>query len=297
VIVGTPSRHFGDGGPRLAHLVAWCMDGFAKQVADLLNRVNQLDAPELRREVLSIGESWLGFADTNWVEVLEDRPEVTLRRDGASSAAWLVGKRVLVLGCGALGYPATEFCVRAGASAVTVVDKARVTPGILVRQPYLDEDIGKFKADGLAARLNRIWRTTTVTSRNTHAINAYGNPTAETPPFDLIIDPTADNGVRAAMEAARTQASGPWPPVFTLLIGHQARHGLVALARPDATGSGHDIFRRFGLAVTGQHRTAFKTSPTTSTRTRPGARPFSPNPAARRRRSSARPPRSAHSPG
>ena len=52
------------------------------------------------------------------MRVLENRPEITRRRDEGSPPAWLAGKRVLVLGCGALGAPAAEACVRAGAAAL-----------------------------------------------------------------------------------------------------------------------------------------------------------------------------------
>ena len=81
---------------------------------------------------------------------MEARPEVTIRRDSGTPAAWLAGKRVLVLGCGALGAPAAEICVRAGAAEVTVADNGIVRPGILVRQPYQDADIGQYKAIALA---------------------------------------------------------------------------------------------------------------------------------------------------
>ena len=72
--------------------------------------------------------AWLEQATTTWIPVMEARPEVTLRRDSGSSAAWLAGKRVLVLGCGALGAPAAEICVRAGAAEVTVADNGIVRP-------------------------------------------------------------------------------------------------------------------------------------------------------------------------
>ncbi len=256
VMVGTPSRHLGRG-PRLAHLVAWRLNSLAEEIANLLARVNRLDAPELRQEIVALGGSWLSVANTNWLRVMEDRPEVTMRRDAASSATWLAGKRILVLGSGAIGAPAAEFCVRAGASAITVVDNDLVTPGILVRQPYRDDDIGKPKAEVLARQLRRIRPATTIIGQVADAITAYDSPHGDIPPFDLIIDATADTGVRAALEVARTHAPGAWPPVLSMLIGHQARRGLVALASPGATGSGHDMFRRFGLAVNGPHHTAF----------------------------------------
>jgi len=81
---------------------------------------------------------WLTEASTTWIPVVEARPEVTRRRDTGTSAAWLTGKRVLILGCGALGAPAAEICVRAGAAEATVADNGVVHPGILVRQPYED---------------------------------------------------------------------------------------------------------------------------------------------------------------
>ncbi|MGA5305754.1 ThiF family adenylyltransferase [Nucisporomicrobium flavum] len=260
VVVGTPARRLGDGR-RLAHLVAWRLDSFAERVADLLARVDALQPlpaiVELRRDVVELGRSWLDFASTDWISVLEDRPEVTLRRDGRSSASSLRGKRILVLGCGAIGAPAAEYCVRAGAAEVTVVDDATVKPGILVRQPYVDDDIGKPKATVLAQRLAGISAETKVNGVHVDAITAYG-PAGEQPPvFDVIIDATADSGVRAALESARSTSPGGWPDLITMLVGHQARRGMVAIARREATGGGHDIFRRCGMAVNTTHRLGF----------------------------------------
>jgi integrative and conjugative element protein (TIGR02256 family) len=256
VVVGTPSRGLGHG-TRLAHLVAWRLDTFTEKVAELLTRVNRLDLPELRTEVLELGQSWFDLAGTDWLRVLEDRPEVTVRRDHTSSAAWLAGKRILILGCGALGGPVADACVRARAASVVLVDAGIVTPGILVRQPYIDAEIGKPKATALTTRLRAVNRTTTVRARVTDAVSMFTAPNTAVSDVDLIIDATADIGVRAAIEVARSRSKAAWPPVITMLVGHQARRGLVALTRPDATGAAHDTFRRLGLAVTGQHRTAF----------------------------------------
>jgi len=51
---------------------------------------------------------------------------------------------------------AAEICVRVGAAEVTVADTGVVHPGILVRQPYEDADIGQYKAVVLARRLNNV---------------------------------------------------------------------------------------------------------------------------------------------
>ncbi|WP_432991033.1 ThiF family adenylyltransferase [Dactylosporangium sp. CA-233914] len=256
VLVGTPSRSLGHG-PRLAHLIAWRLDTFTEKVAELLTRVNRLDLPDLRADVLDLGRSWFNLASTDWLRLFEDRPEVTVRRDHASPAAWLAGKRILILGCGAVGGPVADACVRARATSVTVVDNGVVTPGILVRQQYTDADIGSSKAVALTARLEAISRTTTVRPMVRDAVSMFTDDALLYLNVDLIIDATADIGVRAAIEAARSRSTTAWPTVVTMLIGHHARRGLVALARSEATGAGHDIFRRLGLAVTGPHRTAF----------------------------------------
>src|SRR5262249_2281868 len=73
-----------------------------------------------------------------------------------TAVSWLRAKRVLILGCGALGAPAAEHCVRAGVTSLTVLDEGIVTPGILVRQPYRYHDIGRAKAQAVAQRTNTI---------------------------------------------------------------------------------------------------------------------------------------------
>ncbi len=67
----------------------------------------------------------------------------------AKPAQWLLGKSVLVLGCGALGARIAEHCARAGVRKLVVADNNAVGTGLLVRQPYEDADIGR--RQGIAA--------------------------------------------------------------------------------------------------------------------------------------------------
>ena len=195
--------------------------------------------------------AWLEQATTSWMPVMEARPEVTRRRDSGSSAAWLAGKRVLVLGCGALGAPAAEICVRAGAAEVTVADNGVVGPGILVRQPYEDSDIGQFKALALARRLNQIHADERVSALPQDIITTVLTDEMPASQFDLIIDAAANAAVTSRLEYCRAQSPGDWPAVLTMIIGHDARRGIVALARPGASGAGRDILRKLGLAACG----------------------------------------------
>ena len=153
LLIGTPSRRVDD--VRLAHLAAWRLGGpgqvLAGAYADFRHRPGR---QELLGKVGEVTRDWLAGASVRWMRVLENRPEITRRRDQGTPASWLAGKRILVLGCGALGAPAAESCVRAGAAALHLVDNGLVTPGILVRQPYTDADISQPKATvpGRAAR-------------------------------------------------------------------------------------------------------------------------------------------------
>lgn len=246
VILGAPLRRV-DGTARLAHLAAWRFDDLGSQITSLLSRTRVGSTVEVQDEVLALAHKWIGFAETKWMEVYENRPEVTRRRDDNTASAWLLGKRVLVLGCGALGAPIAEHCVRAGVASLTVADNGSVSPGILVRQPFADADIGRPKAAVLAERLTHIRRDLVVNPVIDNVVSALFGPSAGPPAFDLVVDASADIGVRTALEHTRAARRADWPPVVTALFGHQATRGLVALSLPGATGAGHDIFRRTAI--------------------------------------------------
>ena len=246
LILGTPSRRI-EGTARLAHLVAWKFDELGTDIADLLGAVEIGSSEPLKGKVADLASRWLSFAKATWMVIFEDRPEVTQRRDANTAATWLNGKRVLIFGCGALGAPIAEHCVRAGVSALSVIDKSAVSPGILVRQPYTDSDIGYSKAYTLANRLSEIRRDLSVQHTIGDVMTNYLSEDADPPAFDLVIDATADGGVRAALEHARARSRDEWPPVVTALFGHSAERGLVTVSMAGATGAGHDILRRTAI--------------------------------------------------
>src|SRR3546814_1156416 len=92
---------------------------------------------------------WMVEAKVRWCTVLENRPEIVIRRDIESHTSQLRDKRVLLFGCGALGSAIAECALRAGARSLAVVDNGIVKPGHLVRQRYSDADIGRAKANAL----------------------------------------------------------------------------------------------------------------------------------------------------
>lgn len=252
VLLGTPARRV--DGRRLAHLAAWRFDDLGSDITSALSSTRRLhdqgdaEMGELHEAIREIAHRWLDSAQVRWSQVHEKRPEVTRRRDRRTSATWLAGRRVLLLGAGAIGAPVAEQVVRAGVCELVVLDNGAVTPGILVRQPYTDADIGVAKATALAARLNALDTTHPVLGLVRNAtrlfVGSESDPRLEPSRFDLVIDATADVATRAALELARRTHRAAWPPTATMLVGHRATLGVSTLSLRGASGAGHDILRR-----------------------------------------------------
>lgn len=254
LLVGTPSRRMQEAALR-QHLVCWRFNDIGRLITENVIFANSDQAAlahlgELAQKLLP---DWIANTETSWVRVLEDRAEVTIRRDTNSSASWIRGRRILVIGCGALGGPIAEFCVRGGAAAVWVIDEDIVTPGILVRQPYTDDDIGVNKAVALSTRLNRIRSDQPVQPATGSAEAVLLADSAGAPDVDLVIDATANNTVAALIELRRNQHCETWPPIMTVAIGHDARRGVVLVSKRDATGGPREVMRRLALAGRTHH--------------------------------------------
>ncbi|MFI5893777.1 ThiF family adenylyltransferase [Actinoplanes sp. NPDC051513] len=249
MLVGTPSRRV-EGDVRLAHLAAWKLDALSGRVTDLFAQIRDLraskESAKLQDEVRDLAFSLFDSSRIAWMDIMETRPEVTRRRDQDTPSRWLAGRRLLVLGSGALGAPVSELCVRAGVKELTVADSAVVKPGILVRQPYTDADIGRGKARALASRLSAIRDDLDVEPSHGNVRTKFFAPDQDLSAYDLIIDATADASVRSAIELARKHAAVR-PPLVTMVIGHNAERGLVTTNLPAATGAAADTFRKVSL--------------------------------------------------
>jgi predicted acylesterase/phospholipase RssA/molybdopterin/thiamine biosynthesis adenylyltransferase len=256
VILGTAMRRAADGTPR-QHLTAWRI---ASEHADhLTDAVSRYSSDERRRELgeeaLKDVVDWIVDADVEWCPVREDRPELVERRDSQSPMQCFVGKRVAIWGCGALGGPIAEAVVRAGASQVILYDNASVHPGVLVRQPLLDEDLGRAKATVLADRLRRIFPATGVSA---HVDDVLTGPLGRTDWHDgseIVIDATASTAVQSKLERARRRHPQN-VTIITVLVGHTAEHGLATVARPSHSGAGADTLRATKLGCTRSARLA-----------------------------------------
>jgi hypothetical protein len=188
-------------------------------------------------------------APIRWAEVYDSRPEVIFRRGTGRPAGKLAGAKVLLLGCGALGAQIAEHCVRAGAARIHVVDRDTVSPGVLVRQPYEDSDIGLPKAMVLAERLDWIRPETMVSGSMADVLSLDLPGGLELGPPDLIIDATASRTVATRLERTRRDAPNAWPTLVAVGIGQTATAGIAAVTPTGFAGAGVDLLRKLGLAT------------------------------------------------
>ncbi|RYB90060.1 hypothetical protein EUA06_11655 [Nocardioides glacieisoli] len=253
--LATPGRRV--ESDRLAHIVAWRFTGIGVDAVRFLRQIGRLKEPppELVEKVHAFAQDWIDTAKVAWIRVHEMRPEVTRRRDEGSPGRWLAGKNVVLLGAGAIGAVVAEQCVRLGCQNLVIVDDGVVGPGILVRQPYYDRDVGHAKAEALASRLNTITHEDVVTAVTDDCRDLFidghsggGNPFwLSMDSCDLVIDATADAGTRAVLERLRVSQRSSWPPVITMLVGHQATRGLAIVAGAGASSSSHELLRRVAI--------------------------------------------------
>ena len=133
------------GGP--PHLLAGRLPA---NVADhLRRRVRTRKSPLITVNADSIGID----SPVEWSPVSDERDAVTTRRDIDRPVNGFLDKTVHIWGCGGLGSWIAEFVARAGARKIVLCDPGRITGGLLVRQNYVETDIGANKAEALRNRL------------------------------------------------------------------------------------------------------------------------------------------------
>ena len=200
LVVGLPMRRAADGTAKL-HIAVWSTE---KEVAKLLSSALPKEGDD---ETLAAGRAkfaqdlygLLADCPIAWSHVLDDRPEIIVRRDLKTVAACLKDKRMLILGCGALGSWTAELAARAGAAAIDLVDNGIVKPGLLVRQNYRLADIVSNKAAALHTRLLDVSPSLSVEHFDQDALAFIRSDEARFESYDLVIDYTASSMFQMAL--------------------------------------------------------------------------------------------------
>jgi hypothetical protein len=153
-------------------------------------RLDSIAVAALKRTSRAVLDARIG-----WCAVSDERETVSTRRDVQSGAANFLASRVVLIGCGALGSWMAEFIARAGATSIFLSDPATISGGLLVRQNYLECDVGREKAEALAHRLRQISDRLQVSVATTADDAAFFGAFSSA---DFVIDATAN--VAAGMQ-------------------------------------------------------------------------------------------------
>ncbi len=245
VVVGTPMRGI-VGEAAHQHLSVWRIDRGTMHLlwAALPREDDSRELSEIRDALLRCA----AVVPVDWCPVREARPEVTRARDENSPVQWWKGKTVEVWGCGALGGTIAEHLCRAEVGRLVLRDNSRVAPGVLGRQNFEDWNIGDGKAAALAARMKRIRPDLDVVSEWTDLTVSPRIDEDWSNGADVVFDVTASPTVSKRLEMLRARHRTP-ASLVGMMIGHEARNGLVVTALPDATGGTADAVRKARLAL------------------------------------------------
>lgn len=166
------------------------------------------DNPGRRAFVLDLFEKRSGSIDLIRCTGREASLDFVTERNLKLGSASLKGKRIAVVGCGAIGSHLSRYLVQAGAGnseELLVVDNQTLVPGNLGRHLLNFSDLGRPKATALAAELRRFHPDTRILSFDAEVKDVW----LQLMSADLIIDATGVEMVGEFMNAkalARRQA-------------------------------------------------------------------------------------------
>jgi len=266
VVLGAPMRGV-RGGQLRQHLTVWRIEPDSVKLLNLqrttINLVDKaaglvLDATEvsetvaehfknaveLHSSVVELVVGWAEKAKTKWCRVRECREEVTVRRDESCPLEAIRGRTVEVWGCGALGSHIAEALVRGGVKRLILRDSGEVAPGVLLRQRFDDDDIGRCKAAATAQHLQRLRLDCDIEASGTSVLRDPLGDAVFTAGSDLIVDTTASRVVQYRLEEVWGQVEGDQKPaVCTLMVDATASYGMLALSHGEHTGCSWDVLR------------------------------------------------------
>lgn len=257
VCIGTPSRGIaGDVKQRSQHLQFWEIGAVDVKKLRLSSKACDIDARyrgqenygEIRELVNSILDDlwkWSRESTVEWCNVIENRPEILIRRDAGTPMDWFKGKAIALWGCGALGSLVAEHLVRAGVSRLLLYDNKCVGPGILVRQNYTREDLGCAKSTALKRRLLQIAPEIEIVDNKENLYLSTLNDNRWDKEVDLVIDATASLRVRSKLESVVAKSPSKIP-IAAMMISARARHGICSYVPPSQTSATYDVYRCLG---------------------------------------------------
>ena len=245
------------GGTADQHLFVWKIpDRTANDLRNLCKkykRVNDQTLEHLLKKSEAIVADLLESKESLiHCRVYDQRPAVSDRRDKKTPLAHLMGKSVTLWGVGGLGSYIAEMLVRAGVRRLRILDYGRVNPGLLIRQDYVDEDIGERKVDALCKRLRVIDPDVEVEATAANLLRAERAMEASLADTDLLIDATASRRVAMIIDRYLI-ANGPQEFAIAS-VGNDvsATRGLITFTPANGRLGPTDLLHRAYLALCDQ---------------------------------------------
>ena len=242
------------------HLVVWRIDDRGandlRKIARRRKRYTDTSAKKTVAKGTAVIVQWKqSTGRLRYCKVYEDRPQVIVRRDGESGVAWFRGKTVTLWGLGALGSPIAEHLVRAGAAELRILDYGRVTPGLLVRQNYQDNDIGKAKVEALRRRLLTINPDVNIVSSPKNLL--YGGDWFDGTLRDshILIDATASRRVALLLDRFLSNYGPLSLPIVTVGNDANAERALVTATPSEGYLGPTDLLHRAFLHLVAAEET------------------------------------------
>lgn len=131
------------------------------QILQMLGEFSESEAENLimylLKEHLIIDSTLKNEVDERYERQINYFDDMILDRRGSETQNILASKKIVILGCGAIGSNIAEILVRSGVKSLTLVDYKKITHGNIDLHLYANtEDINQFKVDVLAVYLNKI---------------------------------------------------------------------------------------------------------------------------------------------
>lgn len=251
LVLGIPMRRASDGTPRF-HIAVWSTDPeFSKSLRLALPEDTDSEKlKSLRQDLTDSLYTLFENQQIKWCKILENRDEIIVQRDRGSAISWFAGKKILILGCGALGSWAAEVVARANPNTLHLVDNSIVKPGFLTRQNYTLEDIGSNKAKALVARVKAI--APLVASVEGFDQEAHAFLIADKKRFnsyDMVLDCTASLIFQMKLERDWNSFNSQTPQIISLIIDATARRCLALILEKKSNGGIWDAYIRLKFKI------------------------------------------------
>jgi hypothetical protein len=257
LVLAMPMRRSPDG--RLKHHVAvWVVDPEnAKRLREASPGVYDTEKIKaIKDELNDIIYRIFELTPIKWCPVMEDRSEIINRRDIGSPVAWFEGKKVLILGCGALGSWMAEIVARANPIILHLVDNSMVKPGLLARQNYQLADIGLNKAAALSKRIKTIIKGESVQYFRLEALSFIKEDLERFNNYDIVLECTAATIFQMKLERDWRNFRGNTPPFISMVIDAKAQRSLCVVLGRNSEGGPWDAYIQLKnrLCLDGDHK-------------------------------------------